>query len=61
MEDLSISLSFRLIIPAFDYFFIISGSKMSSISLIPTGSRPVLLAAVLGRLFWTGTVFADVS
>lgn len=27
----------------------------------PTGSRPVLLAAVLGRLFWTGTVFADVS
>lgn len=22
----------------------------------PTGSRPVLLAAVLGRLFWTGTV-----
>ncbi|SQD01533.1 radical SAM superfamily protein [Escherichia coli] len=34
MEYLSISLSFRLIIPAFDYFFIISGSKMSSISLI---------------------------
>ena len=30
---------------------------MSSISLI----QPVLLAAVLGRLFWTGTVFADVS
>ncbi len=34
MEYFSISLSFRLIIPAFDYFFIISGSKMSSISLI---------------------------
>jgi hypothetical protein len=26
----------------------------------PTGSRPVLLAAVLGRLFWAGTVFANV-
>ena len=34
---------------------------MSSISLIQPDQRPVLLAAVLGRLFWTGTVFADVS
>lgn len=33
---------------------------MSSISLI-NRIATCSLAAVLGRLFWTGTVFADVS
>lgn len=34
---------------------------MSSISLIQPDRDLFSLAAVLGRLFWTGTVFADVS
>ncbi len=33
---------------------------MSSISLIQP-DRDLFSAAVLGRLFWTGTVFADVT
>ena len=61
MEYLSISLSFRLIIPGLGLFFYHFWKQTELYLPDPTGSRPVLLAAVLGRLFWTGTVFADVS